>query len=141
MKRIALLTFGFLLWAFGLRAQERGKVEVVKDPRIDTLIAKRGLLRVNNAVAAPVFSGMGYRVQIFNGPSRNDAYNAQDKVQSKFPGMRTYISYSVPNFKVKAGDFRTRLEAEKFKQEVHTMFTGLFIISEKINTPKADTNP
>ena len=141
MKRIALLTFAFLLSAFSLRAQERGKVEVVKDPRVDTLIARRGLLKVNSVTPSPVFSGMGYRVQIFNGPSRKDAYDAQDRIQAKYPGMRTYISYSVPNFKVKAGDFRSRLEAEKFKQEVHTMFTGLFIISEKINTSQANTNP
>jgi hypothetical protein len=138
MKKSILLAFSFLLLASCLLAQERGKVEVIKDPRIDTLIAKRQSLRASNPVMAS-FSGNGYRVQIFNGISRADAYNAQAKVQAKYPGMRTYISYNEPNFKVKAGDFRTRMEAEKFKQELQAIFAGLFIISEKINTPKAET--
>ncbi len=135
MKKNILSAFCLLLLAFCSNAQERGKVEVVKDPRIDTLIAKRTSLKVSSTVA---LSSNGYRVQIFSGPGRSDAYTAQARLQAKYPGMRTYLSYTVPNFKVKAGDFRTRLEAEKFKQELQPSFSGLFIIPEKINIPKAE---
>lgn len=117
-------------------AQDRGKVEVVKDPLIDTLIARRLSLKVKNPEA---LSSNGYRVQIFDGSGRNDAFNAQAKLQAKYPGIRTYIIYNEPDFKVRAGDFRTKLEAEKFKQEIQPLFTGLFIIAEKINIPKAET--
>jgi hypothetical protein len=117
-------------------SQDRGKVEVVKDPLIDTLIARRLSLKVKTPEA---LSSNGYRVQIFSGSGRNDAFNAQAKLQAKYSGMRTYIIYNEPDFKVRAGDFRTRLEAEKFKQELQSSFTGLFIIAEKINIPKAET--
>jgi len=136
MKKSVLIASCFLLLAFGSFAQERGNVEVVKDPRIDTLIARRQSLKAKNPAA---LSSNGFRVQIYSGPVRTDAYNAQTKFQAKYPDMRTYISYTEPDFKVKAGDFRTKLEAEKFKQQLQGVFTSLFIISEKINAPKAET--
>ncbi|MDR6945365.1 SPOR domain-containing protein [Mucilaginibacter pocheonensis] len=119
--------------------QARGRVEVIKDPLVDTLIAKR--FELNKQVGTtPAFSSYGYRVQIFSGSNRKDAYNAQARLQSEYPELRTYIIYSEPNFKVRAGDFRTRLEAEKLMQELRTSFSSLFIISEKINLPKTDTD-
>jgi hypothetical protein len=117
--------------------QVRGRVEVIKDPLVDTLIAKR--FEMNNAAGVPsAFSSYGYRVQIFSGSNRKDAYSAQARLQDQYPELRTYIIYSEPNFKVRAGDFRTRLEAQKLMQELRSSFSSLFIISEKINPPKTD---
>src|SRR5665213_916264 len=120
-------------------AQTRGKVEVIKDPLIDTLIARRD--RLNKAILNSSPETMyGYRVQIFFGSSRQAAYAAQEKFNEEYPDMRTYITYTEPNFKVQAGDFRTRLEAEKLRSELTQMFTSMFIISGKINPPQADTS-
>ena len=118
-------------------AQERGKVEVIKDPRIDTLIAKRFSLKGNTAAVVP-FSSNGFRVQLYSGSDRKTAYDVQAKFQAKFPEIRTYITYVEPNFKVHAGNFRTHLGAEKMIQQLKGSFTGLFIIPEKINPTKAD---
>lgn len=118
-------------------AQTRGKVEVVKDPLIDTLIARWPTL----SKQSPTGGGEtinGYRVQIFFGSNRQSAYNAQDKFKQEYPDVPTYISYIEPNFKVQAGDFRTRLEAEKLQKDVSSMFTTIFIIPGKINLPKPD---
>lgn len=118
-------------------SQTRGKVEVIKDPLIDTLIARRPMLNRTtlNTGEETVY---GYRVQIFFGSSRQAAYAAQEKFREEYPELRTYITYTEPNFKVQAGDFRTRLEAEKLKNELTQLFTTMFIISGKINPPKAD---
>jgi hypothetical protein len=116
-------------------AQTRGKVEVVKDPRIDTFAARRADLNKSNSET----SINGFRVQIFTGENRKDAYNAQAKLLEQFPNIRTYIIYNEPNFKVRAGDFRTRLEAEKLEEDLKKLFEGMFIISEKINPPKLDS--
>jgi hypothetical protein len=132
--------FTFILASTQTFAQQtRGKVEVVKDPLVDTLIAKRFELNKETGVA-PAFSSIGYRVQIFSGSNRKDAFSAQARLQDEYPELRTYIIYHEPNFKVRAGDFRTRLEAEKLMQELKPSFSSLFIISEKINPPKTDTN-
>ncbi len=119
-------------------AQTRGKVEVVKDPLIDTLIARRPYLNKNTVVGEETTNG--YRVQIFFGSNRQAAYNAQAKFMNEFPEIHTYISYIEPNFKVQAGDFRTRLEAQKLENELTGMFSSLFIISGRINAPKPDAS-
>jgi hypothetical protein len=121
-----------------LHAQTRGKVEVVKDPLVDTLIARRPSLNKN--IVTGEESTNGYRVQIFFGSNRQAAYNAQAKFKNDYPEIRTYITYTEPNFKVQVGDFRTRLEAQKLENELNQQFSSLFIISQKINPPKADTS-
>jgi hypothetical protein len=122
-------------------AQTRGNVEVIKDARIDTLAARRGSLKVTGASAASsgAVSSYGYRVQIYNGSSRKEAYNVQARFVNEHVGMRTYIRYDEPNYKIRAGDFRTRLEAEKLMQELRGSYTGLFIIRDKITPPKITT--
>ncbi len=125
-------------------AQTRGKVEVVKDPLIDTLIARRPTLVKNiqgaggTADASAPYSAYGYRVQIYFGSNRQAAYSAQERFRQDYPEYRTYISYTEPNFKVHAGDFRTRLEAQKLMSQLNKVYTSLFIISEKISPPKSD---
>jgi len=129
-----LLALVFTLFAFtGLKAQERGKVEIIKDARIDTLIARRQSLQAKNPGAASL---NGFRIQIYNGNLRSAAYAAQAKFQEQYANIRTYLTYNEPDFKVKVGDFRTKLEAEKFRQQLQSMFSGLFIIAEKINPPR-----
>ena len=126
----------FILFAFAAGAQTRGKVEVIKDARIDTFAARR--LELNKGADAMTVNG--FRVQIFTGENRKDAYNAQAKFLEQFPDTKSYIIYNEPNFKVRVGDFRTRLDAEKLQNDLKKLFTGMFIIQEKITPPKQDTD-
>jgi hypothetical protein len=119
-------------------AQTRGKVEVVKDPLIDTLIARRPQL--NKTIGVSESTSGGYRVQIYFGSNRQSAYNAQAKFMSDYPEVPTYVTYTEPNFKVQVGDFRTRLEAQKMQSDLNGMFSSLFIIPTKINLPKSDSS-
>jgi len=129
--------FSLLVLPSLLFAQERGKVEVVKDPKVDSLI--QGYVTTGSGKSGEATSLEGYRIQIFSGSDRKDAYDAQAKFQERYPGIGTYLTYRSPDFKVHIGDFRSRLEAEKMMQELKNRFTGLFIIPEKINLPKLDT--
>ena len=123
------------------QAQTRGKLEIIKDSRIDSLIAHRYSTGKGGAKSTGgAISAYGYRVQFFSGPNRKDAFGAQNRFQQMHPEMRTYINYKEPNFKVKGGDFRSRLEAAKLVQELKGIFSPLFVISEKINLPKLETN-
>lgn len=119
-------------------AQNRGKVEVIKDPLIDTLIARRPTLNRYNMITDE--PSAGYRVQIYFGSSRQAAYSAQARFREDYPEYRTYITYNEPNFKVHAGDFRTRLEAQKLMNELTKVFTSMFVIAEKINPTKSDSS-
>lgn len=132
----------FILLSGAAMAQTPGKVTVVKDPRIDTLIALRVALSKAGGAAnaggggSAAYSGNGYRVQIFTGSNRSEAYNAQSKFNELYPELKTYIIYSEPNFKVRVGDFRTRIEASRLLEQLRPQFPSLFIIPEKINLPK-----
>jgi len=127
----------FVLLSIHASAQTRGTVTVSKDPRIDTLLAKRAELG-NGPLSQN--SGNGFRVQIFMGSNRTDAYNAQAKFNGLYPDIKTYMQYVEPNFKVKAGDFKTRLEASRLMEQLRKQFTSLIILPEKINLPKTDSD-
>ena len=121
-------------------AQTKGEVTVIKDPLIDSLIAKRIELntkRTNttNPVTPVVFNGMGYRVQVFYGSDRKEAFNEQSRFRALYPRIMTYISYKEPNYYLRVGDFRTRMEAQKLLTELRANFPTLFIFREKINPP------
>lgn len=118
-------------------AQTRGKVEVVKDPLIDTLIARRAV--IGKTVLGGEAGASGFRVQIYFGSSRQAAYDAQAKFMNDYPEIPTYISYTEPNFRVQAGDFHSRMEAQKLQSELKGEFPSIFIIPTKINPPKSES--
>lgn len=124
-------------------AQTKGEVRVIKDPLIDSLIAKRIELNVKkptttNPVTPAIFNGMGYRVQVFYGSDRKEAFNEQAKFRTLYPRIMTYITYKEPNYYLRVGDFRTRLDAQKLLTELRANFPTLFIFREKINPPDLD---
>lgn len=117
-------------------AQTKGSVTVIKDAKIDSLIAKS--IELNQEAAnGTLISTDGFRVQIFSGADRNEAYAEQARFKGMYPLIRTYISYVQPNYKIRVGDFRTRIEAEKLVNQLRQQqYKSLFIFSEQINLPR-----
>jgi hypothetical protein len=123
---------------------QKGEVTVIKDPLIDSLIAKRievyrtgGDIKPNK----PIVSGYGYRVQVFYGSDRRELFNQQAKFKSSYPKINTYVIYKEPNYYLRVGDFRTRLEAQRLINEIRPIFPTLFIFREKINAPTLESTP
>lgn len=90
------------------------------------------------SVNRPIVSSYGYRVQIFYGSDRKEIFNTQNRFRNENPGINTYIIYKAPNYYLRVGDFRTRLEAQKLVSELRPTFPTLFIFREKINAPNLD---
>jgi len=139
MTRICILFF--LLFGFRIGvAQTRGEVTVIQDPLIDSLIAKRIALNkkkptITNPASTTIVSQMGYRVQVFYGSDRREVFSEQARFRSAYPRLRTYITYKEPNYYLRVGDFRTRLDAQRLQNELKAIFPTLFIFREKINAP------
>ena len=74
----------------------------------------------------------GFRVQIFSRSSRNDAYGVQSKFKSQYKGYESYLSYEEPNYRVKVGDFRSRAEANRFREVLRNRYSNVFVISEDV---------
>jgi len=107
-------------------------VIVHKDPRIDILVKKQS--SINTAVKkASARSMRGYRLMIINTNKRNEAIDAKTKIYTYFPELKAYLSYQSPYFKLRAGNFKTRDEAEKYRKMMTTMFPkGVFILNDII---------
>lgn len=76
----------------------------------------------------------GYRVQIYFG-NRNTAQDKRGQFIRQYPDQSAYISYLAPNFRLRVGDFRTRLDSENFKQQIGKSFPGCYIVKDKIELP------
>lgn len=138
------IVFTFILCIFFSKISfaQKGEVTVIKDPLIDSLIAKRievykssGEVKPNKAIV----SSYGYRLQIFYGSDRREVFNEQSRFKGLYPKLNTYIIYKEPNYYVRVGDFRTKLEAQRLMNELRPNFPTLFIFREKINAPNLDT--
>jgi hypothetical protein len=106
-------------------------VVVHKDPRIDALIKKK--IAINKASTNVARTARGYRLLVINTNNRNEAIAAKTKVYTYFPELNAYLQYQAPYFKLRAGNFKTRSEAEKYRKAMTSMFPkGVFIVNDII---------
>tara|TARA_R110002050_G_scaffold87066_3_gene184632 strand:- start:22073 stop:22621 length:549 start_codon:yes stop_codon:yes gene_type:complete len=80
----------------------------------------------------------GYTILIFSTSGANSKLNARNKQISfnqKFPETTTHLAWKSPNYEVRVGDFRTKLEAEKLLQEIKSDFPSAFVRKDKIELP------
>ena len=103
-----------------------------KDPRVDLLVKKQA--SINTVSKKSIGRTMrGYRLMILNTNKREDAIAAKTKVYTYFPELKAYLTYQAPFFRLKAGNFKTRDEAEKYKKEMAPLFPkGVFILNDTI---------
>lgn len=129
---LSLLLFLFLYSGF-LFSQNTGKITINQDDNISKLIQEHKTFNKNQ-------SGIiGYRIHIFfdsGNNSKSKAYSIKSQFMAEYPDVEAYIVYQEPNYKVKVGDFRTRLEAQNFQNQISNEYKNAFIIKEMINLPK-----
>lgn len=118
----------------GSTAIAQGKVEIIKDPRIDALIRKQG--ETTNASGTPTIPG--YRVQIFFDASKSKVDEMRNSFSRTHPKVEAYVTYNAPNYFLRVGDFRTNAEAERFKQEIINKYPTTFVVKDRINLPRID---
>jgi hypothetical protein len=140
MKIILLIISIFFAFSGYSQLNDTVSVVVHQDPRMEELSKKQAA--VNLAIKkASARTMKGFRLLILNTSNREEALDAKTKILSYFPELKAYIGYQSPMFKVKAGNFKTRDEAEKYRKNLNTVFPkGVFIISETIEVkPEKDT--
>lgn len=109
-----------------------GEITIHKDSRVDSIVALHK--RYNRHV-----EGIdGYRIQIFFDAGNNSLSRAEQVVEdfrTLYPIDSAYISFSEPYYKVRIGDFRSRLKAEAYLQQVLKDYPNAFVIRDRINLP------
>ncbi len=79
----------------------------------------------------------GYRIQLWAGNNRSDFESAKGYILQFFPELEVYESYSQPTYRIKTGDFVSRLEAEKYLSSLKPRFGSARIIGDKINLKRS----
>ena len=111
---------------------DSNSVVVHKDPRIDMLVKKQAT--INEVTSRDSRrTDKGFRLMIISTNNRDEAMAAKTKVYTYFPELKAYLWYQSPYFKVKAGNFKDRKDAEAFQKRLNTYFPkGVFIMKDII---------
>ena len=130
-KTISLLS---LLLAFNVfvMAQnaviDTGKVQLVQEYKVKELLEKH--IEINSKAAIK-----GYRIKIHFGSDKNKAKDIKSKFISKFQDIAAYEKYDQPNFNIRVGDFRSKLDAYKALKEIQLEFPSSFLVQDEIEMP------
>jgi hypothetical protein len=103
---------------------------VIKDSRIDKL----------NTTYKNSYKLKGYRVQIYSGNKRQPANQARSTFLRLYREKKAHMDYEQPYYKVRVGDFRTKLEALNFKNDLVKHFPNCFIVNDEVAIKELNTN-
>lgn len=72
----------------------------------------------------------GYTIQIYSGQNKEDAYNAKKKMT--FPDLNALLEYTQPKFRVRVGNYYSRLEAHRDLTRLKQIYSNAILVPEKI---------
>jgi hypothetical protein len=94
------------------------------------------LVQKHIAINSAKMSMPGFRVQIFSSGQRIPANETRSNFMRKYEGIPAYMLYHQPNFKIRIGDCRTRLEALKLLSQVQKDYPNAFVVKDEVKLPE-----
>jgi len=115
-------------------------VIVHKDPRLDSLVKKQATINEVTSRDGRK-TDKGFRLMIISTNNREEAYAAKTKVYTFFPELKAYMWYQSPYFRLKAGNFKDKKDAESYQKKLNRYFPkGVFIMKDIIEVKASKTN-
>ncbi|PKP24959.1 MAG: translation initiation factor IF-2 [Bacteroidetes bacterium HGW-Bacteroidetes-2] len=99
---------------------QQGKVTVFEDEKITELLALKSKMNKENKFTD------GFTIQLYYG-ELTGANTIIKNYRNNFTSWPSTIIYETPNYKVWAGNFITRLEADRALLEIHKQFPNAFV--------------
>ena len=106
-----------------------GTVRINLYSKIDHLISRQMVGNAKNMTLN------GYRIQLSFSPDRDVENLIRTNFVKDFPDIKAYILYKQPNFIIRVGDFRSKLEAQKNLDEIKILYPAAFITQDDIAFP------
>ena len=125
----------------------QGNVTIYQDEAIKGILAKPAPINL------PVYSTgdgsvqyvklRGYKIQVFSGndqrKSKDEAYYKQKLINDSFEDVETLVFFNSPRWILRAGNFKTRSEANavmmQFRQQFPNFGKEMYIISDTVKIP------
>jgi len=141
----SFLVLVFIFWGLKVASQQKsetleselqidkkdslGTVNVIQDKRVDVLLKTDSIINSNN------LGFIGYRIQIFSGRStdKEKAIAVKNEFLQIFPDERAYVVYSAPDFRVRVGNFRTKLESIALFKACEKYFPNCYPVKTRIS--------
>ena len=71
--------------------------------------------------------GFGYSIQLYNG-NEQEAKKIKARFAVEFPGNFSKLVYNAPEWKVQVGNYKTKLEADKYLIKFQEKFSGIIAV-------------
>lgn len=131
-KYAFLLAFLFfqLIGSAQVNFRDEFRIPLNKEQRLDSLIMLHKRLNLMNSTIS------GYRVQIYfesGNYSKSKALEAKKEFEAAYPNQNAYVTFDEPYYRVKVGDFRTKIEARGFLKEIIRKYPSAFEVEDMIS--------
>jgi hypothetical protein len=114
------------------KSADSSSVVIHKDPRLDQLVKKQAQINEETSREARK-SGKGFRLMIISTINRDEAIAAKTKIYTYFPELKAYLWHQSPYYKLKAGNFKERKDAETYQKKMNVYFPkGVFIMNDVV---------
>jgi hypothetical protein len=108
-------------------SKAQGRLVLNMPESVDTLLQKT--LEKNKET----HSFSGYRIQIFQTTDRKKAFEIKKELISIFPDEFVVLIFNEPNYKIRLGNYRNKIEAQKMYHVLMKMYPQTFVIPDKID--------
>jgi hypothetical protein len=103
-----------------------------KDARVDLLVKKQAEINEETTRNARRVA-KGFRLLVVNTNKRDEAISAKARLYQYFPELKSYLIYQSPYFKLKAGNFKERKDAESYQKKLNAFYhAGVFVMNDVI---------
>lgn len=113
--------------------EKEGKIVINKDDRIDELTEELG--KPADGISVKI---QGYRLQVVASSKKSLVDIERAKAVNYNNKVRTYVDYRQPNYRLRLGDFKTKLEAQKLQFELKDLFPSAIVVNDLINLPEIE---
>ena len=97
--------------------------KIILDEKVEVLLNRHINLNKQKGL-------LGWRLQISSNTDREKAQKIRLQFLLDFPKISAYLSHQEPYFKVTIGNFHTKLQAKKVKDEIRKKYNSYIVPSE-----------
>ncbi len=117
-----------------------GEVRVFKDPRLDLIVKTQTTINTYRYYGHRAMRG--YRLIVLNTSDRELAMKVRAQLLQRFPDQKVYMTFQIPNIKIKFGNFTDKDDAERYRQLITRggiVSNNVYVVPETVEV-KMDKN-